>query len=405
MNDVTPPDRFRPTSPSRPSSVPLPRVRSPQDVKPTKPVTLIEPAEEIKLLPPIIDEDFAAKKPKRLKRLGLIVALSVFVAMLVCAAASYFWYTHEQTPVSNSAKQVRVVVDAGEGPQAIAKKLVQSGLIRSTLIFDWYTRVHHNAGKLQAGTYSLSPNMSLGEIVSHLTSGKTDIFKITFLPGATLAENKTVLAAAGYSSAEIDAAMEDLSQYKTGLFDGKPANSDLEGYIYGETYQFSADTSVHDILQQTFDEYESVIEQYKLKEAFKARGLTLYQGITLASIVQREMSSHVADMPQVAQVFYSRLAINMPLGSDVTFEYAAKKLGVAATPTLDSPYNTRLYPGLPPGPIATPGLDAMQAVANPANGSYLYFLSGDDGKTYFAMTDAEHEKNITDHCQQKCFTN
>ncbi len=95
----------------------------------------------------------------------------------------------------------------------------------------------------------------------------------------------------------------------------------------------------------------------------------------------------------------------MPLGSEVTFEYAAKKLGVAATPTLDSPYNTRIYPGLPPGPIATPGVDAMKAVANPASGDYLYFLSGDDGKTYFAMTDAEHERNITDHCQQKCFTN
>ncbi len=404
MNDITPPGKNRSSVPPRPATAPLPRVQPSQQVKPQEPVKLIEPAEEVKLLPPILDDEMPVKKPKRRKRIGSIVALIIFIIIAV-AGETYAWYVHEQTPVSSSTKQVRVVVASGEGPQAIGKKLLQQGLIRSTLVFDWYTRLHQTAGKLQAGTYSLSPSMSLDEIVSHLTSGKTDIFKITFLPGATLAENKAVLAAAGYSSAEIDAATKDLSQYQTTLFDGKPANSDLEGYIYGETYQFSADTSVHDILQRTFDEYEGVIEQYKFKEAFKAQGLTLYQGIILASIVQREMSSHVADMPQVAQVFYSRLAINMPLGSDVTFEYAAKKLGVAATPTLDSPYNTRIYPGLPPGPIATPGLDAMQAVAHPASGSYLYFLSGDDGKTYFAMTDAEHEQNITNHCQQKCFTN
>ncbi len=404
MNDITPPGRGRANMSQRPAAVPLPRVQPARQVELQEPVKMIKPAEAVKLLPPHLEDAAPVKKPRRFKRIAIIVAL-VVLALTAITGATYAWYVHEQTPVSNSKKQVRVVVVSGEGPQVIGKKLVEQGLIRSTLIFDWYTRLHQSAGKLQAGTYSLSPSMSLSEIVGHLTSGKTDIFTVTFLPGATLAENKAVLAAAGYSSAEIEQAMGDVSQYNTALFDGKPANTDLEGYIYGETYQFSADTSVHDILQRTFDEYESVIKQYGFQDAFKARGLTLYQGITLASIVQREMSSHTADMPQVAQVFYSRLAINMPLGSDVTFEYAAKKLGVAATPTLDSPYNTRIYPGLPPGPIATPGVDAMKAVANPASGDYLYFLSGDDGKTYFAMTDAEHERNITEHCQQKCFTN
>lgn len=94
----------------------------------------------------------------------------------------------------------------------------------------------------------------------------------------------------------------------------------------------------------------------------------------------------------------------MPLGSDVTYHYAAQILGVPATPTLDSPYNTRIYPGLPPGPIATPGLSALEAVANPASGDYLYFLSGDDGKTYYATTEQEHEANIANYCKIKCAT-
>jgi UPF0755 protein len=129
----------------------------------------------------------------------------------------------------------------------------------------------------------------------------------------------------------------------------------------------------------------------------------LYEGITLASIVQREASTP-ADQQQVAQVFYSRLAIGMQLGSDVTYQYIADKTGVARDPGLDSPYNTRRYTGLPPGPIAVPGSSALLAVANPAEGDYLYFLAGDDGATYFARSLAEHEANIVDHCAVNCST-
>ena len=92
----------------------------------------------------------------------------------------------------------------------------------------------------------------------------------------------------------------------------------------------------------------------------------------------------------------------MTLGSDVTYQYAADKLGVARDPNLDSPYNTRKYKGLPPGPISSPGLSALQAAAAPASGDYLFFLSGDDNKTYFAHTNEQHEQNILQHCQKKC---
>ena len=147
-----------------------------------------------------------------------------------------------------------------------------------------------------------------------------------------------------------------------------------------------------------------------LVEGFKQQGLTLYEGITLASIVQRESitppdtSEPSADQKQIAQVFYSRLAAGMTLGSDVTYQYAADKLGVARDVNLDSPYNTRRYKGLPPGPIASPGLTALKAVAAPAAGDYLFFLTGDDNITYFAHTDAEHKANIINHCAKNCST-
>ena len=156
-------------------------------------------------------------------------------------------------------------------------------------------------------------------------------------------------------------------------------------------------------MKRTFAEYYKVVQQEKLVQGFARHNLNLYQGITLASIIQREASSP-QDQKQVAQVFYSRLAIDMTLGSDVTYQYIADKTGVQRSPDLDSPYNTRRFPGLPPGPIATPGLTALQAVASPATGDYLYFLSGDDNVTYFAVTNAEHESNIVDHCKVKCST-
>ena len=142
------------------------------------------------------------------------------------------------------------------------------------------------------------------------------------------------------------------------------------------------------------------MEKNNLKEGFKKQGLTLYKGITLASIVQREVLA--PDQPQVAQVFYSRLKQGMNLGSDVTYHYAADKQGVARDFNLESPYNTRKYKGLPPGPISAPGLSALRATANPALGDYLFFVSGDDEKTYFARTNAEHDKNVSQYCHTKC---
>jgi UPF0755 protein len=104
----------------------------------------------------------------------------------------------------------------------------------------------------------------------------------------------------------------------------------------------------------------------------------------------------------VAQIFFKRLREGMPLGADATFVYAANKAGVAPTVDLDSPYNTRIHAGLPPGPISAPGLAALQGVAQPAEGDYLYFVSGDDGKNYYSRTAEEHEANTREHCKINC---
>jgi UPF0755 protein len=341
--------------------------------------------------------------------IGIILGFIGLVALL-CAAAVGLYYS-SLSPVDSSNKdRVRISIASGTAPSSIAEQLHEKGLIKSTLAFDIYTRLSGTRNKLQAGTYSLSPSESVQGVVEHLVSGKTDQITITFYPGATLRDHtdkpaskktdvETVLLKAGYAQAEIDAALS--KTYEHPLFADKPAGTDLEGYVFGETYVFGSEASVEEILKGVFDEYYKQIQAHDLVSAFQQQGLTLYEGITLASIIQREVSGQ-ADSRQVAQIFFKRLREGMPLGADATFVYAANKAGVAPTVDLDSPYNTRIHAGLPPGPISAPGLAALQGVAQPAEGDYLYFVSGDDGKNYYSRTAEEHEANTRAHCKINC---
>lgn len=360
---------------------------------------------------PIDDQSSGLVIPKkRLTRKVVLWLVGVISLIIICVAvSSVIWYNIQLKPVGGSNQLKKVTISAGSTPSQIGKVLENQSIIRSSFAFEIYVRFSGKNNQLQAGTYRLSPAESTSQIVNHLSTGSSmDKFNITFYPGATLADDVKVLKKAGYSDQEISAALSET--YSSPLFAGKPSNADLEGYIYGETYNFNTGATVQDILKRSFDEFYSKIQQNNLVKGFSDNGLNLYQGITLASIIQREVDSPAKtdepskDQRQVAQIFYSRFNSGMELGSDVTYQYIADKTGVARDPNLDSPYNTRRYVGLPPGPISAPSLSALKAVANPASGDYIYFLSGDDDIVYFAHTNSEHEANIVNHCKIKCST-
>lgn len=366
---------------------------------------------------PINGTETGLKHPKRLdmsKVWTLLGGVAAGILILVCLGL-IIWYNILLSPIGNDKNELKkITVPAGSSSSQISKELEKEKIIRSATAFDVYVRLSGKNNVLKAGSYRLSPAESTPEIIEHFVKGSVDEFSITFYPGATLVDNSgkskkydvtTVLKKAGFSETEISdglSAKYDNPSY-AGLFAGKPASADLEGYVYGETYNFNVGASVHDILESTFKEFYAVIQEEKLVSEFSKRGLNLYQGITLASIIQRE-ADKPEDQRQVAQVFYSRLNIGMTLGSDVTYQYIADKMGIARDPNLNSPYNTRKNTGLPPGPISVPGLTALRAVANPAKGDYLFFVSGDDNVTYFARTDAEHQANVSAHCHTKCAT-
>lgn len=391
MNDFLPPKR--PLSQNaRPGATPA---RSGASVQ-----SLLEPPEAEALIEPS-PKTLQLDKPRRsVKKIFLWVILSLFAIVVLAVAAAYVWYSTMLSPLNaQSTEKIGVTISEGSSPSEIGKLLEDKKVIRNGLAFDVYTRLSGKHSALQAGTYSLASSESVEQVVARLTSGSVDEITITFLPGATLAENRAVLIKAGFSEAAVDAALS--KTYSHPLLADKPASADLEGYLYGETYSFPTGATVSDIIVRAFDEFYARIESNDLVTKYKKQGLNLCQGITLASIIQREVPDPT-DQKQVAQIFLKRLKIDMPLGSDVTAYYGADKKGVERSVAVDTPYNTRIHKGLSPGPIGTPGLTALQAVATPARGEYLYFLSGDDEVTYYALTEEGHKDNIKNHCQVKC---
>ena len=233
-------------------------------------------------------------------------------------------------------------------------------------------------------------------------------FDFTIRPGETIYEIKSALAEAGYEQAEIEEAFN--ADYDFAFLKERPEGATLEGYLFGETHEFYKTATVKEVLETYLTGMGQVIEENDLEAKFAARGLSLFEGITLASIVQSEAGSLASDMPNVASVFYNRLAYGIPLGSDVTVSYALDTIDPdrqsytdnQAALTVESCYNTRANTGLPCGPISNPGLSALLAAAEPADTSYLYFLTGDDGMMYYSYTEAEHNQNAANHCQDLC---
>lgn len=363
-----------------------------------------------------------ADKPHKL----LVALLIVIILLAGAAAGAYYYYTQNLQPVFtevdcndqenstvDACKPVVFKIEPGASVNDVAVDLSNAGLIRNSIVFQIYFRLNYSGYTIKTGEYSLTKAMSMKQITDLIVDGKGgDVFTFTFNPGETVRDFKAKLAKVGYDGATIDEALQKTYEGSySWIFEGKPEEAGLEGYLYGETYEFYQNDTVETIIERMLTEMADVIEENGLKAKFEAQGLNLYQGITLASIVQKE-ANNATDQAKVAQVFYNRLTQGMSLGSDVTTQYAVDLVDPdrqiytnnADALQIDSPYNTRLYAGLPYGPISNPGRQALNATAAPDGeaANYLFFLTGDDGMMYYSTTDAEHQQNIIDHCAELC---
>lgn len=334
----------------------------------------------------------------------MIVAAIVAALFVAVVGGGVFvvrqFYQQNLRPVSDSQTAVTITIPSGSTVDDIAAILKENGLIRDKRVFSQYVRSKSVQDQLQAGTYSLRPSQSVAEITGILTGGNIVKNLFTILPGQRLDEVKSAMINAGFDVSEVEAAFDpELYAGHPALVD-KPVGASLEGYLYPESFQKTAETKPQTIIEQSLDEMAAHLTP-ELRAAFVAQGLTVYQGITLASIVEQEVSNPT-DRPIVAQVFLSRLRQGIPLASDATAPYGAIIAGAEPSLTYDSPYNTYKYPGLPPGPISNVSEGSLQAVAHPAGTDWLYFVSGDDGTTYFSKTLQEHENLTRQYCKRLC---
>lgn len=369
---------------------------------------------------------FKSAKEYSVRRWTIVRVVIIIIAVLGLAYLGVsLWYNNAISPVVASDKcasvfkadetdpcaTVQIEIPSGANLSQIADLLKNNGIIKSPLAFQIYARLTGQSSELKSGTYNFAPSMPIEKIYSKLIDGSNDavVFRFTVLPGETMRDIKKRLLSIGYTTEEVDAAFA--KNYNHPVLADKPADASLEGYLFGETYEFYQTDSVETIIIRMLDELYAVVEKNSLRTKFNSFGYTLHEGIIMASIVQKEAGTvSKEDQKIVAQIFWDRLKDGWKLGSDVTATYAADLVDPerktytdnAAVLDIDSPYNTRKYAGLPAGPICNPGALVLISTATPADTTYRYFLTGDDGLMYYSNTEAEHLQNASAHCQVLC---
>ncbi len=316
-----------------------------------------------------------------------------------------------EAPAGSAAFATTFIVNPGESAATIAANLAAQGLLRDQELFLNYARYYGLDAGLEAGTYRVDPALSVPELVTLLTRSVGQEVTLRFLEGWRLEEMAAYLAAT--RPAQIDPDVFLAIAQRRAAFDwspypflaGLPREATVEGYLFPDTYRLALDSDAVDLVDVMLANFDRQVTP-ALRQAFGASGLTLHEAVTLASIVERE--SVVDDERAIiARVFINRLNQDIQLAADPTIQYALGrqldgswwKTGLTqADLALDSPYNTYLVKGLPPGPIANPGLASLQAVAAPAAVDYLYFVASCNpetpGRHQFSVTYEEHLANV-----------
>ncbi len=296
------------------------------------------------------------------------------------------------------AQAVSFVVTSGESFATVGSRLKDDGVIANALWFRVAGEFSGLTDDLQAGTYSFKAGQNYGDILAHLTTSEVTDVAITFPEGLTIKQmGELVTAKFDISADEWAKETGQYSQFETHPFvvrAQKPDDVDLEGYLFPDTYRFFADATAEDIVKKMLDTMETRVNGLD-EPTDDAVGMTTHEILTLASIVEREVRKP-SEMKNVADIFLKRLSIGMALQADSTVNYVTggDDPSISLDDTdLDSPYNTYRNPGLPPGPISNPGMNALTAVIHPATNDYLYFLTDELGNVYYGATFDQHIAN------------
>jgi UPF0755 protein len=320
----------------------------------------------------------------------------VLLVIVAAGAATLVLYLRVNRPYRGfESSEQFVEIPQGTGSAPIGQRLVAAGVVRDTITFRTALWLSRQGRHLKAGEYRFDRAMTPFEVIDKMARGDVFVVSLTFPEGLTIGEMSKIFESHGLGTSAmfVEAAHDGAL-----IHDVDPAAKDLEGYLFPETYNVPRHTDAAKLVRMMVARFEKILTP-ELRQAAAARNLSVRQAVTLASIVEKE-TAKTEERPLVAAVYTTRLRIGMPLQCDPTVIYALVKAhrydGNIHKDDLsfDSPYNTYRYPGLPPGPIASPGRASIEAAVHPADADYLYFVSRNDGSHEFARTLEEHNRNV-----------
>jgi UPF0755 protein len=331
--------------------------------------------------------------------------IGITIVLLILLVVGYI-YIQIGPYNKNSKKDILVEIPNGATLTKVSSILEENKLIKNKVLFKVVSKFKEDNNGVKAGKYLLSQKYSNSEILDILISGKTynDGIKVTIPEGSTYKEvikyltNKKIGKVEVYEEL-INNPKEFYDKYK--FLDEKDITT-LEGFLYPDTYYFEKDMSEKDVISAMLKRFSEVYTP-ELKEKQKKMGLTLQQVINMASIIEKEAVKDV-DRPKIAGVFYNRLEIGMPLQSDATIQYIfdeRKHIVSYSDLKIDSPYNSYLNKGLPPTPIANPGIKSIEAALEPEDNDYLYFVATVDGGNNYSKTYDEHLKYVKEYKENR----
>lgn len=332
-----------------------------------------------------IDVNTRKVRSKKMMFGGIIL---VFVIVILFSVVSYIQYL-ATTPNSDSTEAVNFVIESGQGLETISKNLQEDGLIKNHFVFGLYLKYQGKAGSVLAGEYEITKDLNMIEVANIITKGNIISQKVTFPEGWTIDKMGDRLASNNIVS-KADFLKAANGSYDYEFLADKPSGSNLEGYLYPDTYEFGKNVTADDVVTKMLDNFDKKING-EIEQKMKSSKFSTHEIITLASIVEREVAK-AEDRKLVASVFLNRLNINMALESCATIQFITgsnKTQFTYAETRIDNMYNTYVNRGLPPGPIGGPSLESIKAVLDPQKSDYLFFLSA-DGVTYFSYTLDEH---------------
>ncbi|MFC4618100.1 endolytic transglycosylase MltG [Camelliibacillus cellulosilyticus] len=347
----------------------------------------------------------------RLVRRIVFIIVAAFVVIVACGAGfTYYYINRALKPVdASSHKQIVVQIPSGTGTGGIGKILEEKGVIKNATVFRYYCKYKNENGFI-AGTYRLSPSMSIDQIINRIESGRTyDIaaLKLTIPEGFWIKDIAARIAKkTNLKEQDILATMSDRDYIKTHYMKDYPFLKDvildkrikypLEGYLFPATYHFTKkNPDLDTIIKAMLNKTSAVLAKYK-DSLSKSKLRSVHQVLTMASLVEDEATKEV-DRRKIAGVFFKRLKQGMLLQTDPTVSYAEQRHIIhykQSELAVDSPYNTYKYKGLPVGPINNPSEASIKAVLNPLKTDDLYFYARPNGQVLFSKTLNEHEANV-----------